>query len=250
LVWATTAVGFVGVASPTYGEAQEVQRPVGIAPRAPAAVDPEQERLLKAIKPFDINRTPSGSVVYIFGPNIERIDLTGVFIRQADGVSFDVVESVLLVQLEAAVARLGPLTLRKRPVKLAITFAQAYGGRLDVRVAELIDGIPVESNGRIGINAVSGEIIEFGFFLVADGTKPKDRSLWLSEQEAIALAQRAVVSERGGSSPQVTEAGLHLLRRSEQQLDPEWRILFGDVSYGAIVDALDGKTSTFSTLVY
>jgi len=221
-----------------------------MAPRAPAAVDPEQERLLEAIKPFDINRTPSGSVAYIFGANIERIDLTGVFIRQEDGVSFDVDESLLLVQLEAALARLRPLTLRKRDVKLAITFAKAYWGRLDVRVAELIDGIPVEPDGSIGINAVSGEIIEFGLSLVADGTTPKDRSLWLSEQEAIALAQQAVVSERGDSVPQATEARLHLLRRSEQQLDPEWRILFGDVSYGALVDAFDGKTSTYSTLLW
>ena len=85
----------------------------------------------------------------------------------------------------------------------------------------------------------------------ADGAKPADGSLWLSEQQAVALAQRAIVSEHGGLFPRDSEATLRLVLRSEVEINPEWQIQFSDgTRYGAFVDALTGATRTYSTIIH
>jgi hypothetical protein len=243
--------------TPVCAPAQETSRPQLLIKGEPLSIPPEQARRLEAIAPTHINRSrPSGSVVSLRAEEIERIDLASVLTpsRSRDG-QFDIDQGVLAEELEAAFDRLRPLTLRNRPVELAIRVASvgpvSAPGELFVRLSELVDGIPVDPEGVIHIDAATGRIQSFGLSFTADGVRPPERSLWLSEDEAVAVAQRAVVSERGGPFPISVGATLRFRRQSELELHPEWVVRFGaPTHYEARVDAVTGEARSYSTLVH
>jgi hypothetical protein len=227
-----------------------------LARQAPDPVPPEQARLLAEINPTRINRYPSGSVVSLRAAEIERIDLSSVLTPSGsrDG-EFEINVDLLAAELEAALERLRPLTLRNRPIDLSMRVATVgpvrAPGELFVKLSELIDSLPVEPEGVITIDAATGRIQSFGLALSADGVSLPERSSWLSEAQAVAIAQRAVVSEHGGPFPAVFETTLRLVRKSEHELDPEWVVQFrAPAHYMALVDALTGEARTSSTLIH
>jgi hypothetical protein len=208
--------------------------------------------------PRGINRAESGAVVYLWADEIERIDLTGVLSNpRVEGESLEVNEDQLLTELTAALDRMRVLTLRSKPVALAIQSAGAgpasNPGRLFVRVNELVNGIRVEPDGLFIVDASTGRIQSFSLPSVADAASTGgDPHLWLTKEQAVALARKAVVSEHGGPLPDVVEEPeLRYKLERETLLTPEWRVtLRNDTTpYGAVVNALTGETSTHSLVI-
>jgi Zn-dependent metalloprotease len=187
---------------------------------------------------------------------IERINLTSVLTPSPSrSGQLEIDDDLLVAELEAAFERLRPLTLRNRPIDFAIRVATvgpvSSPGELFVRLRELIDGLPVAPEGVITIDASTGALRSFGMGFTADAAMLPDRSSWLSEEQAVAVAQRAVVSAHGGPFPQVAETELRLVRKSELVLQPEWVVRFEfPARYEAVVDALTGDARTYSTVVH
>ncbi len=213
-------------------------------PEVPAA----QARRLAKIAPRSINRDSTGSVVSLAADEIERLDLTGIVTRSGDD-GFEVNEPRLIEELVAALDRMRVLTLRKHTPAIVIEKAYATADELYVRFNESLDGIPVEYGGLI-VADLTGRIRDYGFAMLPDDASPGDRRQWLTEQQAVALAQKAIVSQHGGALPTGGGGKVQYQRSSDRQLNPEWLVQFdANAMYYAILDAITGETRTFSVLI-
>ena len=207
-----------------------------------------QARRLAEIAPRSMNRDSTGSVVSLAADEIERLDLRDVVTRSGDG-GFEVNEPRLIDELVAAIDRMGVLTLRKHTPAIVIQKASATSEELFVRFNELLDGIPVENDGLI-VADLTGRIRDYGFGMLPDDVSPGDRRQWLTEQQAVALAQKAIVSQHGGALPVGGGAKLRYKRVSERQVNPEWLVQFGpNTMYFAILDAITGETRTLPAFI-
>lgn len=85
-----------------------------------------------------------------------------------------------------------------------------------------------------------------------DTASTGDRRQWLTQEQAAALARKAVVSAYGGPLPDVVGAPEVRYRiQREAVLIPEWRLTLrtDTMPYGAVVNALTGETSTRSLII-
>jgi len=234
-----TFVGAEGVANcqppRLFGAAQ--------ASEVPAA----QARRIAEIAPRSINRDSTGSVVSLAADEIDRLDLTGVVTRSGDG-EFEVNDARLIDEIVAALERMRVLTQRKHTPALVIDKASATSEELFVRFNELLDGVPVEDGGLI-VADLTGRIRDYSFLMLTDDAAASDRRLWLTERQAVALAQKAIVSTHGGAVPSGGRAKPRYMRTSDRGLTAEWVIEFDGARYFAILDAITGEAQTYPTFV-
>jgi hypothetical protein len=221
-------------------------------PARPEPVVPEvQAAKLAQIKPWTVRRDAKGAVSYIYAPEIEHVDLSGVLrVAKSGEGELEIDRKLLHDRLAAALSRMQALTLRETPVEFEIRAATVVPGELAVGANELVHGIPVDQGGLVVMHPDTGRIREFAWSLEPDGADPGDSRAWLTKQQAVGLAQTAIVSDHGGPLPAMRTARIHLVHRIGAELRPEWEVTFSNSDYGAKVDATSGETQTYSMLIY